>query len=62
MLSSTHFIHLHDPQLDENVFHFDHRPGIAAEIQVKIVWVTSARLFTGQGAPPPPPLYPFFLA
>jgi hypothetical protein len=56
LLSST-YSYSNNPQLDDNVFHFDREPEIAAEVQDKIDW----DLFKGQGAPPPSLLYPYFL-
>ena len=35
-LFSAHSVHLHEPQLHDNVFHFDHQPDIAVEVQDKI--------------------------
>jgi hypothetical protein len=56
LLSLTHFYSL-EPQLNDNVFNFDHEPDIAAEVQDKIDWVP----FKGQGAPLPFLLNPYFL-
>jgi hypothetical protein len=45
------FIHSHNSQLNDNAFHFDHQPDIAAEVQDKIDW----DLIKGQGALLPSP-------
>ncbi|KAH8990935.1 hypothetical protein EDB86DRAFT_2831045 [Lactarius hatsudake] len=43
-----HFFDTFDEKLNNNVFHFDHQPDIATEVQDKIDW----DIFKGQGALP----------